>query len=106
MSKIAVIGKESVFKPFKALGIEVLAAANPLKARGILEGLFHKKLYSIIFITEDVAEESLDVIDKWNKHSRGTVVLLPGPTVSKGLAKERISNLTKTAIGADVLARK
>ena len=106
MSKTAVIGSEYIFEPFKALGIEVLKADTPLKAREVLKEALPKKLYSIIFITEELAEESMDLINEWNKNSRGVVILIPGTKGSTGIAGERMSLLTKSAIGAEVLVRK
>ena len=106
MSKIAMIGSEYIFKSFKALSIEVLKAENPLEARRILEDVLPKKSYPIIFMTEELANESLDLIAEWNESTDSTIVLIPGTKGGIGIASERISLLTKRAIGADVLARK
>lgn len=106
MSKIAMIGSEYIFKPFKALSIDVLNAEHPQEARKVIEEILPKRLYSIIFITEELAKESLDLIAEWNENTDGTIVLIPGTKGGIGIASERISLLTKRAIGADVLARK
>jgi len=106
MSDIAFIGSEYIFKPFRALGIDVLKTENKMEARKIIEEVLPKRSYSIIFMTEELAEESLDLIDIWNEKIDSTIVLIPGTKGDIGIAGDRISHLTKKAIGADVLARK
>ncbi len=102
MYKIGVIGgKESVLG-FKAVGLDVFPAAESEEARKILRRLV-KEDYAIIYITEVLAKDMADDIDKYKDSRLPAIISIPGKEGATGEGMRSVSKAVERAVGADIL---
>ena len=99
--KIAIIGKGESVYAFKAAGVDAFVAESPEKARETLRRL--AKEYAVIFITDDLAEKTDDLIERMNESAYPVIVLLPGENGSNGYAEGKLKQRMERALGVDVL---
>ena len=103
MYKIAVLGDRESVMGFKALGLEVITAEDSSAAKEILHEKAKDPEYAIIYITEQLASEIPDEIDKYKDRLTPAIILIPGKAGSLGIGMENISSSVERAIGADIL---
>ena len=103
MYKIAVLGDRESVMGFKALGLEVITAEDSVSAKEILHEKAKDPEYAIIYITEQLAAEIPDEIDKYKDRLTPAIILIPGKAGSLGIGMENISSSVERAIGADIL---
>ncbi len=103
-NKIAVIGDKDSVLAFKALGVEVFGAKNFFDAQNTLKKLARD--YSIILITEDIAEQLQDVIARYKVKPYPIVVPIPSSSGSTGFGMNGLSKNVEKAIGVDILFNK
>ena len=103
MYKIAVLGDRESVMGFKALGLEVITAEDPAAAKEILHEKAKDPEYAIIYITEQLACEIPDEIDKYKDRLTPAIILIPGKAGSLGIGMANISSSVERAIGADIL---
>ena len=106
MRRIKFIAPKYLIEPLKILGIEILPAESEAEARKALAAAAGKKEPALIFITERLAIDLTAEIDKLNQRPDLNVVLIPDNRGSTGLAGEKITNLVRNSIGAEVIIRK
>ncbi|MBR3296520.1 MAG: V-type ATP synthase subunit F [Firmicutes bacterium] len=99
---IAVIGDWDSVMGFKALGLDTYPAANPEEARGIIDRLA-KEDCAVIYLTEQLAVNLSDVIDKYKDELKPAIILIPGKDGSMGIGKSDIQRSIERAVGADIL---
>lgn len=102
MSKIAVIGKRDSVLALKAVGIEVFDATSVVVARETLKHLA-KNGYAIILVTESIAKEIKETIDRFRPQTYPVIIPIPDANGSTGYSLERLKNDMEKAIGADIL---
>ncbi|BAK80814.1 V-type ATP synthase subunit F [Candidatus Arthromitus sp. SFB-rat-Yit] len=104
MYKVGVIGdKDSIFS-FKSLGIETFSCEEG--DIGEVTQLIKKmvaKNYGVIFITENIAQHVLDLIDRYQKCYLPVIVLIPNSQGSLGIGISRINENVEKAIGINIL---
>ena len=103
MYKIAVLGDRESVMGFKALGLEVITAETPSSAREILHEKAKDPEYAIIYITEQLAVEIPEEIDKYKDRLTPAIILIPGKAGSLGIGMKNISSSVERAIGADII---
>lgn len=100
--KIAVVGnKDSVFA-FKAVGVDVRGASSADEAKNAVKKLAAEG-YKIIFITEDLAEQTQDFLDRYKTKTYPAVIPIPKGGESTGYAMNGLKKDMEKAIGADIL---
>ena len=98
--KIAIIGKQDAFLGFQALGVEVF---NPEgDAAAVLTGLAPEE-FAVVFVGEDIAEEIPELIGERNRATVQAVIVIPSGRQRSGAAAERIRQLVRRAVGADIM---
>ncbi len=97
----AIIGSGDGVLAFKAGGVDAFSAENPQRAREILRKL--AKTYKVIFITDDLARELGDIIDRTNEEPYPIILPIPSENGSSGYAKERMKEQMERALGVDIL---
>lgn len=105
MNKIAVIGKRDSVLALKAVGIEVFDATGVVQARETLKHLA-KNGYSVILITESVAMDIKETIDRYRSQTYPAIVPIPDAYGSTGYSMQCLKNDMEKAIGADILFKK
>ena len=99
---IAVIGDWDSVMGFKALGLDTYPAANPEEARETIHELA-KQDCAVIYLTEQLAVDLGDVIDKYKDELKPAIILIPGKDGSMGIGKSDIQRSIERAVGADIL---
>jgi len=59
--------------------------------------------YAVVFISEDFAAGLKDILKELREQPLPAVALIPGAGGSRGLARERLRQNARRAIGADIL---
>lgn len=98
---IAVIGDKDLVLAFKSIGIDVFPANTAGEATEQIKKLARN--YSVIFITEDLAEEIHDYIFKYRMRSVPAIIPIPSSQGATGFGMEGIKKDVERAIGADIL---
>lgn len=106
MPKIKIIAPKYIVSPLEILGINVYPADSEAEAKLALEEATEKKEAALIFITERLAVDLQEEIDRLNQKPEVNVVLIPDNQGSTGLASAKIQALLKKSIGAEVIVRK
>lgn len=102
MSKIAVIGERDCILGFKALGVSIFPAETGEEASQALTAIRDSD-YAVVFISEDFADDVKDLLEELREKPLPAVALIPGTRGSQGLARERLRQNVRRAIGADIL---
>ncbi|PKK39445.1 V-type ATP synthase subunit F [Clostridiaceae bacterium JG1575] len=102
MHKVAVVGDRDSILAFKALGVEVVHAAQPEDARRAIDTLARDK-YGVIFVTEQVAADIPDTIERYNKILTPAVILIPSNQGTLNIGMKRISDNVEKAVGSNIL---
>ena len=102
MYKIAVVGDQDSVMGFKVLGLDTFPADNAEQARSLLHRLA-KEPYAIIYLTEQLAVEMTEEIQRYKDQLTPAVILIPGKEGSLGIGMEKISQTVERAIGANIL---
>ena len=102
--KLAVIGDKDIVLAFKAAGMDVFAASNASQAEEILKK--QAKNYCVIFITEDLAVNMAETLDKYKRKAYPTVIPIPSSSGSTGLGMAGIKADVELAVGSDILFNK
>lgn len=106
MPKIKIIAPKHLISALAILGIETHPAESEKEARKALEKTGSTKESALIFISEHLAAETQDSIDKLNQKPGMNVVAIPDNRGSIGHASSQIHNLVKNSIGAEVITHK
>jgi len=105
MHKIKIIAPKYLVSPLALLGIEPLPANSEAEAKTALSQAASKKEPALILITERLAVDLMEEINKLNQKPELNVVLIPDNQGSTGLASNQISQLVRNSIGAEVIIR-
>ena len=100
-AEIAVIGDEYTIGGFAAFGIIPYPAKDKEEAEKALNSLRGEKV-SIIFITERLGRELIDLIDEINRASEQAVSLIPEAQGSLGFAAKRVNAVIRKATGVEI----
>lgn len=99
--KMAIMGGKSSILPFKGIGIDVFPVYDISEAKITLEEIAQE--YGVIFITERVAEQMLDIIVKYNQKVTPAIIFIPSSTGTIGLGAGWIEENVEKAIGQNIL---
>lgn len=102
MYNVAIVGDKDSILAFKAIGIEVFEVSNSEEARKTVDKLAANN-YGVIYITEQIASEIEETIDRYIKSITPTIVLIPSSQGSLGIGKKKISDNVQKAIGMNIL---
>lgn len=105
MHKIKLIGPKYLVSPLALLGLEIHAANSEAEAKVALDSIANKKEPALIFITERLAVDLQEEIDKLNQRAELNIALIPDNLGSTGTAANNIQKLVKNSIGAKVIGR-
>lgn len=101
MYKIGVVGDKNSIMAFKALGIDIYPITESIEARKIIDRLA-KENYGIIFVTEQIAVEISETIERYNKELLPAIILIPSNQGSLGIGLKKINEYVEKAIGSNI----
>ncbi len=99
--KIAVIGDKDSVLAFKAVGADTFGSQSMFETNDLLRRL--KDEYAVIFITEDLAAQVAETINKFKTRAYPAVIPIPGSAGTNGFGIKGIRRDVEKAIGADIL---
>jgi len=104
MYKIGVIGDKDSILGFKAVGMSVFPVTTPTEAQEVLEKIAEEK-YAVIYVTEHIAKDIVQAIDKYNERRFPAIIPIPGNQGSLGIGMAGVKKSVERAVGADILFR-
>ena len=101
MYKLAVIGDKDSVLCFKALGVEVYTAVDGDDAKKLVKDLAEKN-FGVIFITEALAKQIPETIDKYRSQMTPAIILIPSNKGSLNIGMADINKSVEKAVGANI----
>jgi len=105
MYKIALIGDKDTIIGFKLLGVSLFPVTSKDEALEVLDKLV-KEEYAVIFVTEDIAGQIVEEIERLQKISFASITIMPAKLEKKYLGLKILRRSIEKAIGTDILFRK
>ncbi|MGB6371319.1 MAG: V-type ATP synthase subunit F [Atribacterota bacterium] len=105
MYKIALMGDRDTIIGFKLLGVSLFPTSKKDEAVEILDKLV-KEEYAVIFVTEDIASQIYEEIERLQKTSFVSLTIIPSKLEKKYLGLKILRKNIEKAIGTDILFRK
>lgn len=102
MYRIGVVGDKDSILAFKALGIDVYPVTEPDEARITINKMAAEK-YAIIFVTEQIAKNLEETIERYNRELIPAVILIPSNQGSLNIGMQRINDNVEKAVGVNIL---
>ncbi len=99
--KMAILGEGDSVLAFKAGGVDAYYASDREQAKDLLRKL--AKEYAVIFITEKLAGEMDDLLNKFNQSPYPVILPVPSGDGSDGYAKAKMRERMEKALGVDIL---
>ena len=100
--KIGVVGDKDSVLAFKALGIDVFPVIEADEAKKTIDTLA-KNDYEVIFVTEHVAQNIEETIERYNKAVLPAIILIPSNQGTLNIGMQRISDNVEKAVGMNIL---
>lgn len=101
-NKIAIIGDKDSVLAFRAVGAEVFDATTKEQAQHLLKTLAEDD-FAVILITENLAEQTFETLEKLKKRAYPIVVPIPDATGTNGFGIRGIKKDIEKAVGTDIL---
>ena len=100
--RIAVIGDWQSVMGFRALGLDTYPVTGPEEARERIRELARTDC-AVIYLTETLARDLEDVIDRYKDELQPAIILIPGREGPLGIGRDNIQQSIQRAVGADIL---
>ena len=97
-----VIGDWESVMGFRALGLDTYPVTSVEEARKTVHDLA-KTNCAVIYLTETLAKDMADVLDRYKDNIQPAIILIPGREGSLGIGKSNIQSAIERAVGADIL---
>ncbi len=102
MSRIAVMGDIDSIYGFGALGFDTFPFTEQVEAGKKLRELADGN-YSIIYITEALADTLSDMIDYYREKMLPAIILIPGVSGNTGKGIQGVKKSVEQAVGSDII---
>ena len=99
--RIAVIGDWESVMGFRALGLDTYPVTSVDEAKERVRELA-KTDCAIIYLTEQLAKDIEDVLDRYKYELRPAIIMIPGRAGSLGIGMNNIQRAIERAVGADI----
>ena len=103
MYKIAAIGDGESIYGFAAPGLDVFPVTEPKKAVKTIRRMANSN-YAVIYITESLAAQIPEEIDRYRDSRIPAIILIPGVSGNTGAGLSEVSKSVEKAVGSDILS--
>lgn len=103
MYKVGVIGDRDSVIGFRAIGMAVYDTESAQEAGEYLRQMVREN-YAVIFITEKLAEENLEMLRELRSQKLPAVIPIPSITGSTGIGMKQVRESVRKAVGMDIFA--
>jgi V/A-type H+-transporting ATPase subunit F len=101
-NRAAVIGDGDSVSLFKATGLDVFPIVNPFEAKDKIKELARLG-YVVVFITEALAAELKQTLDKYKETPYPAIIPLPGAGGGTGFGMQGVREDLERAVGTNLL---
>ncbi len=101
---VAVVGDKDSILCFRAIGVSTFPVSEAAEARSVVRKLIQERV-SVIFVTEQIAQGMMDLVDELARESLPSIVLIPNNQGTLGLGMDRIRQTVTKAVGADIFGK-
>jgi V/A-type H+-transporting ATPase subunit F len=101
---VAVVGDKDSILCFRAIGVSTFPVSEVAEARAVVRKLIQERV-SVIFVTEQIAQGMMDLVDELARESLPSIVLIPNNQGTLGLGMDRIRQTVTKAVGADIFGK-
>ena len=101
-SSIAVVGDWESDMGFRALGLDTYPVTSLEEARKTVHDLA-KTDCAVIYLTETLAKDMPDVLDRYKDEIQPAIILIPGREGPLGLGQTALKAAVERAVGSDIL---
>ncbi|MBQ8000689.1 MAG: V-type ATP synthase subunit F [Ruminococcus sp.] len=102
MYKVAVIGDRDSIFGFAALGLDVYFADTAKEALTVFKEITDGR-YTVIYITEMLASQLTDDIEKFSLQPSPAIIFIPGVKGNTGQGIEQVKKSVEKAVGSDII---
>ena len=102
MHKIAVLGDRDSIFGFAALGLEIFPAQTKEEGAKLLHKLAQGE-YAVIYVTEALAKEIGEEIEKYRFVPIPAIILIPGVSGNTGEGINAVRRSVEKAVGSDII---
>ena len=103
MYKIGAVGDKDSILAFKSIGIDVYPVVDGREARATIDDLADRQ-YGLIFVTEHVACEIEETIQRYKKKLVPAIILIPSNRGTLGIGMRDINKNVEKAVGSNIFA--
>ena len=103
MYRIAVMGAYDSIFGFAALGLETFPVSAREEGEKLLKQLVSGGKYGAIYITEALASQLEELIEKYKTQLLPAIILIPGVSGNKGAGVRGVKKSVEQAVGSDIL---
>ena len=103
MYKVAVMGDMESIYGFAALGIDIFPVEDINEAKTTLKSLANNN-FAIIYITEYLAANIQEEIDKYKDKYVPAIIPIPGISNNNGIGMKSVNSSVEKAVGSDILS--
>lgn len=103
MFKIAAMGDKDSIYGFASLGLSIFPVDEPQAAVQTLRKIVAEN-YAVIYITELLASQITDEIDRYRELSLPAIIPIPGIKGNTGMGMKSVSKSVEQAVGSDIIS--
>lgn len=103
MYKAAVMGDKDSICGFAALGLDTVPVEDPKTAAETLRRMAADQ-YAVIFVTEALAAQISEEIDRYRDRMMPAIILIPGITGNTGQGMADVRKSVERAVGSDIIS--
>ena len=103
MYKLAAMGDKDSIYGFASLGVNIFPVTDPFQAAHTIRRLADNG-YGVIYITEQLASEIPDEIERYASKPLPAIIPVPGVRGNTGLGLANVSKFVEKAVGSDILS--
>ena len=100
---IAMIGDSESVKGFGAVGFDLFICDDIQNSAAVLKQITEDDYYAIIFMTEEIFQQTAKEREKFAEMLTPAMIPLPGTRGNAGIGTQRLSSFVEKAVGSDIL---
>ncbi len=105
MSNVAIIGEKEIIIGYSLIGLKLFPVIDGNEAKIALDKCIQDN-FSLVFITDDIAQLIIEEIEKYQKISPTSICILPNRIKDSGLTLKLLKKNIEKAVGTDIMFRK
>ncbi|CAG1022778.1 V/A-type H+/Na+-transporting ATPase subunit F [Patescibacteria group bacterium] len=105
MSKIVIVGERADILPYQCIGVKIETVKTIEETVNILRETAQNPAIDIILITENMAEQCLDIITELRNKTAKAITIIPAQQGSRHTGVMELTKEIGRAVGMDILGK-